>query len=165
MKQGNIDLRTKDTSSFSDTSSENSVSFDIAIAEKYLTNLIVPQNSIRTPVKVKERFRKPRKRRFIRIKNTKLMIRDENSSINSDTTSTTSEDYEVVAQLVRRRPKTKISSLSSDSETSCETTDDYTRVVLFVPGYTRRYTRAEPPRKLCVDGLVDMLMDLTDSSF
>lgn len=143
------------------------MSFDIAIAEQYLTHLAAPQSTARTPIKAKGRSRKLRRQRFIRTKNTKLMVIDENSSMNSDTTSTSSEDYEVVAQLVRRRPRTKIPSIPSDSETDSETSDDDddTGVMFFVPGCSgaRRSARAEPPRKLCLDGLVDILIDLAES--
>lgn len=59
------------------------------------------------------------------------MLLDESSDINSDATSTSSEDYEVVAQLIRRRPRTKIPSAPSDSETSDGASDDGDAGVVF----------------------------------
>lgn len=60
------------------------------------------------------------------------MLLDESSDINSDATSTSSEDYEVVAQLIRRRPRTKIPSAPSDSETSDGASDDGDAGVVFL---------------------------------
>ncbi|EFO64914.1 Hypothetical protein GLP15_4268 [Giardia lamblia P15] len=166
MKRDSANTREKDVASFSDTSSESSTPFDFAVAEQYLTILASPWHTSRTPIKAKLRPKRSQRQRFARTRNAKFMFLDESSDVNSDATSTSSEDYEVVAQLIRRRPRTKILSVPSDNETSDGTSDDGdTGVVFFVPG-GRRSTRSEPsepPRKLCLDGLVDILLDLAES--
>ncbi|KAE8302027.1 hypothetical protein GL50803_0010978 [Giardia duodenalis] len=166
MKRGGTNTREKNVASFSDTSSESSASFDVAVAEQYLTILASPWHTVRTPVKAKLRPKKLQRQRFTRTRSTRLMLLDESSDINSDATSTSSEDYEVVAQLIRRRPRTKIPSAPSDSETSDGASDDGDAgVVFFVPGGRRpaRSSQSEPPRKLCLDGLIDILLDLAES--
>lgn len=161
MKRDRTSTRVENVASFSDTSSENSLSFDVAVAEQYLTLLATPRHSARTPIKAKARARKPQRQRFTRIRTAKFMFLDESSSVNSDTSSTSSED-EVVAQLIRRYPRTRVPSISSDSETSDGVSDsENTGVVFFVSG-GRHSAQCEPPRKLCLDGLVDILIDLAE---